>query len=369
VRTQESWLEKQTRRLTDPLRVLVDGAPPVLEGWIAELKDALSLERAAAYGVRVEPGGFAMDQTYALGFHLEHNALVSEMNALVGGSRRWGYFNPARPEPTQRNRPVAIGPGQTAWEQLLNRPSLLRSRFGMDAEAQRAMAATVDRSLSTFRRLGIADLDQIRTLACEGESLLFWVGVYRDRAFTPEELRLLAAVTPALTRRLSLERMLGSSQVTSLALTAALEEISRPAYLLNASGAVVLANALGRAELDRALEATRTTLAEVVRPGAADERFRVTPVGGPGLSRHVLVVEQKRQDPSGLAQVAAQRWGLTRREREVLEQISLGRANKSISSALGCSDKTVELHVTRLLRKTEVESRAALIAKLWRQHG
>lgn len=369
MRTQEPWLERQTRRLTEPLRVLVDGAPPILEGWLLELKDALSLERVAAYGVRLEPGGFAMDQTFAHGFLVEHGALISEMNALMGGTRRWGYFNPARPEPTQRNRPLAVGPGRAAWEEVLNRPSLLRSRFGMDAQAQEALAASMEQTLATFRRLGIAELHQLRTLVCEGESLLFWVGGYRDRAFSAEELRLLASVTPALNRRLSVERALGSTHVTSLALAAALEEIARPAYLLNASGAVVLANALGRAQLESAREATRAQLAEVVRPGFADERFRVTPVGGPGLPPHVLVVEQKGQDASGLAQVAAQRWGLTRREREVLEQISLGRANKSISSALGCSDKTVELHVTRLLRKTEVESRAALIAKLWRQHG
>jgi len=40
-----------------------------------------------------------------------------------------------------------------------------------------------------------------------------------------------------------------------------------------------------------------------------------------------------------------------------------GRANKEIANELDCADNTIELHITRLLRKAEVTSRTQLIAR------
>jgi DNA-binding NarL/FixJ family response regulator len=55
---------------------------------------------------------------------------------------------------------------------------------------------------------------------------------------------------------------------------------------------------------------------------------------------------------------------LTRREREVLEQIARGRSNKRIALELGISEKTVKAHVGHLLAKLGVTDRtaAALLA-------
>lgn len=50
----------------------------------------------------------------------------------------------------------------------------------------------------------------------------------------------------------------------------------------------------------------------------------------------------------------------TRREREVLGLIACGYSNKEISLALGCALKTVETHITSLLRKYDVDSRLRL---------
>jgi DNA-binding NarL/FixJ family response regulator len=57
---------------------------------------------------------------------------------------------------------------------------------------------------------------------------------------------------------------------------------------------------------------------------------------------------------------------LTERESEVAERIACGMANKEISAALGCSLKTVEFHVTNVLRKAGVSSRLELVCKLLR---
>ncbi len=59
-------------------------------------------------------------------------------------------------------------------------------------------------------------------------------------------------------------------------------------------------------------------------------------------------------------------WSLSRRQIEVLRLLAQGQANKEIAQALGCAENTVELHVTQLLRKAEVPSRARLIARFWR---
>jgi DNA-binding NarL/FixJ family response regulator len=52
---------------------------------------------------------------------------------------------------------------------------------------------------------------------------------------------------------------------------------------------------------------------------------------------------------------------LTRREREVLDHVARGFSNKEIAAAIGCAPKTVESHVTNLLRKHAVDSRLRLV--------
>jgi len=47
---------------------------------------------------------------------------------------------------------------------------------------------------------------------------------------------------------------------------------------------------------------------------------------------------------------------LTPREREVLEHVVAGRANKAIAAELGISERTVELHRARIMRKLKARS-------------
>ncbi len=56
---------------------------------------------------------------------------------------------------------------------------------------------------------------------------------------------------------------------------------------------------------------------------------------------------------------------LTRRQREVLEQIALGLSNKEIARALGLLEGTVKVHVKTILRKLAASNRthAALLAR------
>jgi two-component system response regulator FixJ len=52
---------------------------------------------------------------------------------------------------------------------------------------------------------------------------------------------------------------------------------------------------------------------------------------------------------------------LTPREREVLEQLVIGRSNKLIGRALGISPRTVEIHRARLMEKMQADSLPQLV--------
>lgn len=55
---------------------------------------------------------------------------------------------------------------------------------------------------------------------------------------------------------------------------------------------------------------------------------------------------------------------LTQREADVLGLLMGGASNKDIAAKLGCSAKTVEFHMSNLLRKHHVASRLELVVKV-----
>ncbi len=61
-------------------------------------------------------------------------------------------------------------------------------------------------------------------------------------------------------------------------------------------------------------------------------------------------------------QSAGQANGLTPRERQVLALVAGGKTNKAIAGALGLSEKTVDRHLSNILTKLDVPSRAAATA-------
>jgi len=68
--------------------------------------------------------------------------------------------------------------------------------------------------------------------------------------------------------------------------------------------------------------------------------------------------------PAALADaVRLQLDGLTVRERQVLEQVARGLDNPSIATELGMSEKTVRNHVSTILSKLDVHSRAQAIVR------
>ncbi|NOU30989.1 MAG: LuxR family transcriptional regulator [Polyangiaceae bacterium] len=69
-------------------------------------------------------------------------------------------------------------------------------------------------------------------------------------------------------------------------------------------------------------------------------------------------------DESPLERATA-RWRLTKRQAQVLAVVVHGKSNKEVADELHCAENTVELHITQLLRRAGVKSRAELIAHYW----
>jgi two-component system, NarL family, nitrate/nitrite response regulator NarL len=62
---------------------------------------------------------------------------------------------------------------------------------------------------------------------------------------------------------------------------------------------------------------------------------------------------------------AAATWSLSKRQAQVLGTLAHGTSNKDIAHTLGCSESTVELHITALLKKSGAASRTELVARFW----
>lgn len=325
------------------LAVYVDGGPPALRQVLAPLRELLHLDLTVAYGV--EELGQEMRMSFA---EAEGGCGVGIVRSVLGDFMRgrWpgGFtaFNPRRPEPWNRNRVLV-------YEDL----------------ARRGIRATPTSEIA-MPKLGVRVSQQLRVLLCEGPSLLAWVGGFRDideEPYTQRDRRAFGAIVPSLRRRLVLERTLAMAGATRAALDAAMDAISAPAFLLTTTGAPVVANAAGRAALDHDPSEIHRQLADAVQRRGCDE-FRVVPVQSPGSPRQFLAIGRPTARTRSLAADASRRWGLSPRQGQVLAWLVEGASNACIAAHLGIAERTAETHVTAILDRAQVQSRAALIAEV-----
>jgi RNA polymerase sigma factor (sigma-70 family) len=77
---------------------------------------------------------------------------------------------------------------------------------------------------------------------------------------------------------------------------------------------------------------------------------------------------QRAQESAQVAQLRERIARLTRREREVMEQVVAGRHNREIAAQLGISPRTVEVYKARLMDKLDVQRVADLVKLAIRNH-
>jgi two-component system response regulator FixJ len=76
-----------------------------------------------------------------------------------------------------------------------------------------------------------------------------------------------------------------------------------------------------------------------------------------GIAKDAQIRKEQAQRQAALASLAL----LTPREREVMDLVIAGKANKVIALELGLSMKTVEFHRARMMKKMKVDSVAELV--------
>ena len=143
-------------------------------------------------------------------------------------------------------------------------------------------------------------------------------------------------------------------------LVLALEHIPTASFVISARGRILAVNRIGSTWL----AADRARAAALARRGGPDPaRFDVSPFASGATTSYLAVLLAPAAHVAPMLASAA-RWGLTRRETEVGCCILRGATNRRIAADLACSLKTVEHHVSSILRKVDVENRASLILAL-----
>ncbi len=161
---------------------------------------------------------------------------------------------------------------------------------------------------------------------------------------------------------------LAQSRVRELAVDAALENIPGAALIVTSTGAVERSNARARALMASGREQLLHAVRESLRhPGLAAE-FEISALFTFGNLVHYLAVQRSPGSTIGdrLA-LSIHRWRLTAQEARVFAQLVNGESNRQIAAKLGCAERTVELHVTHILQRLDVDNRNAAIAKFWTQ--
>lgn len=99
---------------------------------------------------------------------------------------------------------------------------------------------------------------------------------------------------------------------------------------------------------------------EAATPEEFAMAIRIVNQGSVWAPRKVLSIFIERVTSSPGRIFPAGRVTFTDREKEVLEMLVAGRANKEIGAALGIEERTVKAHVAKLMRKVGVQNRIAL---------
>ena len=111
----------------------------------------------------------------------------------------------------------------------------------------------------------------------------------------------------------------------------------------------------GHADVPMAVQATKAGAVEFLQKPADDQVLLDS------IQRAIELDAQVRERQAANAGFAARIELLTPRQREVLDLVVAGKANKQIAAGFGVSPRTVEVHRKRIMRKLRVKSSVDLV--------
>lgn len=269
--------------------------------------------------------------------------------------------------------PPGVDPAERVLELLRGLSSPLALAAVLPDRTQRPLAELTPSAVAgvrdALRRLEVPNRDVMCLAVCDGATLLAWVALLRRGDFTGAEQRVLDRLVPVLRRRLALGERLRQAELAEASLGAVLEALAEPALVVRGDGRVVAANAAAAAlSLDPSSLQVERFRAGPTTHSNGRSSWRTTPLDSEEQPRGFLVVRRETgsdaTDVTSVMHAAARRWGLTRTESRVLGELARGSSNKQIARSLDSSVRTIELHVSSILKKSALGSRAAVVAYL-----
>ena len=125
--------------------------------------------------------------------------------------------------------------------------------------------------------------------------------------------------------------------------------------LLERNGRLPIIFVTGHADVPMAVEAMQKGAFDFIQKPFRDQELLERVSAALDRDRHM------RDDSDRRADVAQRHSQLTPREREVMQLVVTGKANKVIAFELGMSQRTVEIHRARVMEKMSAQSLADLV--------
>jgi DNA-binding NarL/FixJ family response regulator len=159
-----------------------------------------------------------------------------------------------------------------------------------------------------------------------------------------------------------------------------LEAVGCAAFVVDRSGRMLLANAIGKEALAREGPVLTAALARTVAGDLSGRIWELMPLSGSERSLGFLALLRPSAPAADATAVitatttfpkttgailrAARLWKLTRRQNDVLELVACGLTNGLVAEMLEITARAVEYHVSAILDKAGAANRTMLIAKL-----
>lgn len=211
----------------------------------------------------------------------------------------------------------------------------------------------------------------------------------RDGPYGDAELDLMGLLTPHISRATVLGRLIDAVSAERAGLSALVERIRAPAFLLDGAGRVAFANAAGRAVLTEG-RLLRIASGRLQSPDAAAQRMLEESMAAraPGAAAHILeaddgprtlcvlppsdasggygvVMLTRREDDLPVPGVVlAEAFGFTPAEVRVLIGLLRRQTLQEIAGALEIAPRTAKAHLQHLFEKTGVNRQSDLIATI-----